>query len=1553
MLFRTQNQRKKLSENSKLVDRDRSKNQALGIFHPLIEKWFREQVGVPTDVQEKAWPTIAEEKHVLITAPTGSGKTLTSFLWALNQLVTGSWESEQTSVLYISPLKALNNDIRRNLLEPLNALRSVFEEAGEPFPDIQVKTRSGDTSQQERRQMIRRPPEILITTPESLNLLLSSKSGKTILLNLKTVILDEIHAIIGTKRGTHLITAVDRLIPLSDEFQRIALSATVRPMETVAEFIGGLRVLHQGESVTWQPRPVELIRSKITKKYDVVVEFPDEAINHGDDSLWDPLSVEFRKVVGRNRSTLFFVNSRKLSEKITGKINDNKKFPVAYAHHGSLSREIRAEVEKQLKAGNLKAIVATNSLEMGIDIGALDEVVLIQSPPSVSSAIQRVGRAGHRVGETSRGVFFPTHSQDFLEAAVLASGIMDQDIESITPVNCPLDVLAQVIVSMTGTEIWDIDQLFMRVRSSYPYRNLSRTQFDLVLNMLAGRYVDSRIRELQPRISIDRLDNTVTARKGALLVLYMSGGMIPNRGYYQLRHQESNARIGELDEEFVWEAYIGKIFHLGTQSWRIERITHNDVFVTPAKTKEMSPPFWKGEVMNRDFHFSEKIATFLEEANENLKDPRFFETLRRRNRMSENAADQLLDFLKRQRERTEVDLPHRHHILVEYTESGPGGSQGNQVVLHTFWGGRVNRPFAMALDAAWEEKYGERLEIFASNDCIAFLLPIEISAQELLSMVTAGNLETLLKKRLEGSGFFAARFRETAGIALLLTKNKMNQRMPLWMSRQKAQKLMESVLQYDDFPILLEAWRTCLQDEFDPENLKKLLSELESGVISWSYTKTGRPSPMAQNIAFDQINQYMYQLDESASEQKSSKLRDDLLQDVVFTPELRPTIDTNVIRQFVAKRQRLFPGYAPGDSRDLLDWVRERLLIPLSEWESLLEAIQRDTETDLPKLLEPIRYKLIQVCHQSSETTFIVSIELVEKVLRCFFEPSDLLVVDFASVLGKASGQSQSIDRIDIDAVLSLINRNQSIDSIHGIDEIMGKEVSVEEMSRIFNTIGEEEEEREEILSTLIGEWCRFYGPISVEFMERQLGIERSRLIAVVDDLLETRTLISGRLISGNQEELICDSENFEILLRLARLDSIPTFEPLESQYLQLFLANYQGIITPEEGIDSVFHTIEQLNGYHASASSWESEYLPARTLHYLTSWLDTIMQGGDLCWFGSEDKKISFSFRSDLDLFLEKEGADLSKLFPDEYSRYDFPTLQQMTGENASGLTKRLWEHVWNGEISNDSFITLRRAIENRFKIAETPKVPQPTYGRRGRSSGNRSRFSQWKSSVPFSGNWYPLPSIKSEENLLELEEKKRDRVRVLLERYGILFRELLKRESPALGWSSIFRTLRLMELSGELLSGCFFHGIPGPQFISHQAFRSLQRQLPENKVYWINATDPASLCGIALDAFRGTLPKRLIGNHLVFRGTELIAISESNGKRLTFNMDPDDKDVQNAFGFLRHLLERSFQPKKQITIETINGIEATKSPWLDQLRVGFDPLIDLKTVTLYKKRF
>ena len=1436
------------------------------LFHPLIRQWFDDQFDSPTDIQSRAWPVIANREHVLITAPTGSGKTLTAFLWSINRFVTGDLETGGTRILYISPLKALNNDIQRNLITPLDQLRQLFEKENTAFPSIRVQTRSGDTDAASRRKMLRHPPEILITTPESLNLLLSSKGGQGLLYGIDTVILDEIHGVADSKRGVYLMTAVERLVPYSGEFQRIALSATINPLKMVAQLIGGYE-RHVNE---FNPREVRIVRSAAKKIYQISVRYPEEAAARGDnEKIWDYLARDFYQRITRNSSTLLFVNSRALCEKLTFKINTVAGETIAYAHHGSLSREIRADVEQRLKAGSLAAIVATSTLEMGIDIGALDEVILVQSPGSISSSVQRIGRAGHAVGEVSRCTIYPTHPQDFIDAAVLSKAVLAGDIEPVVMISCPLDVLAQIIISMTGTVAWDIDELFMELRRSTPYHPLTRKQFDLVLNMLAGRYADNHIRELRPKVMIDRLENTIEARKGALLSLYRSGGVIPDRGYFQLRHEDSNARIGELDEEFVWEAHIGKVFAFGTQHWQVKKITHNDVIVGPGKAGALAPPFWKAEPLSRNFHYAQRVGQFLEQANASLDKEEFISELMDDFHLENIVADEIVSYLKRQKEHCQADLPHRHHLLVEKIASRPGKTSGHQIVLHTGWGAMVNRPFAMALEAAWQQEFGEQLEVFVSNESLVLQLPHELGVAELLQLVTAAELERLLRLRLEGSGFFGARFRENAGRALLLSKGRFNERKPLWMSRLQSQKLMDAVFKYEDFPILLETWRTCLKDEFDLVNLKLLLREIASNDIKVTEVATTTPSPFAQSVAWGQINTYMYMNDQPRSF-KTSHLKQGLLEEVVYTPGLRPALTETLVADFEQKQRRLADGYRPANEAELVEWVKERSAIPLDEWNQLLATVFYDQSILDKKLTE-------LTCGGG----FIIAKE----------------------------------DKDRIEAALTTTLDDDKAD-----------------------------------LENLLRNWLQYYGPVSLATLETRFGLHQDRILPVLNQLEEERTLIVGKLLDKDDTTTWCDSRNYEFLLRLLRKKSQIEFVPLPLASLTGFLHHWQTRLKSVDPLEQIFDTIECLRCYATNAELWESEILPARIKDYSTNNLDLLFQQGDLQWIGVGEKRFAFCFRDDEELLFTETPQTDSTLLQDVSGRHDFAGLLDSTGLTAADLARDLWQGVWRSVISNDSMNTLRKGIANKFRVPDAASLTVA-----GQRKIRRGGFNRWRGAAPFSGNWYRVRHQQSKEiGFLELEETNKERARVVLDRYGIVFRELLAKEVPALRWSPLFRSLRLMELSGEVLSGYFFEELPGPQYMTPAAFRVLQQsasqQSAPQSVFWINAMDPVSLCGLGLRESSQSLPRRVSSNHLVYCGNRLVLVSEKQGKSLTFYVPDDDPQISVYLQVLRHLLYRSFQPIRKIEIETINDMPVSQSPYLEALETTFTLLRDHKSVYIQR---
>ena len=1537
-------------------------SEILDHFHPLISSWFIERLGEPTDVQLRAWAEVMQQRHVLVTAPTGSGKTLAAFLWAINQLVTGAWPRGETRVLYISPLKALNNDVRRNLIAPLEELHDYFARAGAAFPVINVQTRSGDTPGNERRRMLRHPPEILITTPESLNILLTSRGSRSTLTGVATVILDEIHAVAGSKRGTHLITAVERLVLLSGEFQRIALSATVRPLETVADFIGGLKLTGR----EYRRRPVSMVRGERAKRFNLLVTAPQDAERGPTEDVWPALVRQFNDIIARHRSTLFFANSRRTTEKVTRLINEESGEELAYSHHGSLSREIRLAVEERLKRGELKAIVATNSLELGIDIGKLDSVVLIQTPRSISSAIQRIGRSGHGVGEVSSGLLFPTNGMDFVTAAVIARAIADGDIEELHPVEAPLDLLAQIILSMALPENWHLDDLYDFLKTSYPYRNLSRQQFDLVVGMLEGKYADSHVPELRPRATIDRLAETISTRPGLSMVIFMEGGTIPERGYFELRLKETSAKIGELDEEFVWERKIGDTFSLGAQVWQITEITHSTVQVVPARKTQQIIPFWRAEELDRDFYYSEKIASFLESCNTTVEKDGLVRDMMERHFMDLGAAQALEAYLKRQKESTGAELPHRHHLLVEQYHDPLGGNEAQQIILHTLWGNSINRPFTFALCAAWEKRYGYQLQAFYNNDGIALLFPHELDdLRQILFLVAPENIESLLRASLEGTGYFGARFRENAGRALLLSRTNFKRRMPLWLNRLRSRKLLASVLRYRDFPVLLETWRSSLQDDFDLANMKRLIEEIQDGDIKVTQIRTTVASPFAQGLIWLQTNKYVYE-DDSPDAKRTSALGQDLLKEVVFSPHLRPRIPADLIRLFEAKQQRTAPGYAPDSGRELIDWVKERLLIPHEEWLRLLDAMERDHGINRSELVAQVSERVVLLDNTDryfspiplptsplkgeepsrplplNEDEPKLSLPLEEE------EPKRPLPFKGRDRVGMGNGGATTlIGAIEMlpEIARGLSRQWRDITVIPLVDDAGLREEldrSVQKITARKNGASSDNgiDEEDSAAVRFLGKWLSYYGPVQVSWLQETLALPDAELRDSVHALEETGLVLLDRFTEESRLPEICDTANLESLLRMLRRSRKPSFEALDLAYLPLFLAAFQGVVRSGGTADDLRERLEQLLGLPLSAGVWEEEVLPARLQPYFSAWLDSLMQTSDLLWFGCGQRKLSFAFPEDLDMFLERDesaedsdAALLTRLIPDPNGHYSLPAICSVSGLPAARVTTELWRLAWRGKLSNDSFVSVRKGILNKFVRHEEEH----------RRDLRRIPASRWSRPLYSSGNWYLLPREPGSPDVLEREERNKDRVRVLLERYGILFKELLLRELPPLQWGRLFRTLRIMEMSGEILSGNFFSGIPGLQFISQEAYRLLDQGLPHDVIYWVNAADPASLCGSGLEGVREQLPARLPSTHLVYSGLRLVLISRRYGRELDIKVQPDDPQLHEYLAFFRVLLTREFNPRKRISVERINGVAAAASEYCKGLReFGFQESYD-----------
>ncbi len=852
----------------------------LSVFSPETRDWFENAFKAPTPAQTLGWPAIASGKHTLIQAPTGSGKTLAAFLYGIDRL--HHEPGQGLRLLYVSPLKALNYDIERNLRGPLAGLKS----------ELRIAVRTGDTPQRERAEMLRHPPDILITTPESLFLLLTSRAREN-LKGVRTLILDEVHAVAGTKRGAHLALSVERLQRLTDEpFQRIGLSATQRPLEEIGRFVSGAR-------------EIELVDAGTAKELDLRVVVPVEDMREpgaqdtmsegSQQSIWPSIYPEILRLVEEHRSTIVFVNNRRLAERLALRLNELAEKEIARAHHGSIAREQRVEIEELLKAGEIPCLVATSSLELGIDMGAVGLVIQVESPKSVARGLQRIGRAGHELGAVSKGRIFPKFRADLLESAVVVKRMLEGQIEeTIIPRN-PLDVLAQQIVAIAADEEISVDDLHELVRAAYPFADLSRAQLENVLDMLAGRYPSDEFAELRPRIVWDRTAGVIRGREGVRRLAVTNAGTIPDRGLFGVHLVDGGGRVGELDEEMVYEARAGQTFLLGASTWRIEEITRDRVLVSPAPGVPGVVPFWKGEGVGRPYELGEAIGRTSRELvaqSEKAATKRLVEE----HRLDERAAKNLLTFLNEQAAATGA-IPSDRTVVVERFRDEIGDWR---LCILTPFGARVHAPWALALAARLRESLGLEVQSIWSDDGIALHLPDTDAPPPTDDVVISPDeVEELVVQEVGQSALFGARFRENAARALLIPRRRPDQRTPLWQQRLKAQGLLQVARRYGSFPVILETYRECLQDVFDLPSLKRLLTGLRTRELDLVDVETASASPYSASLLFDYIATYMYEDDTPPAERRAQALSldRDLLRELLGQEELRDLLDIGALEE--------------------------------------------------------------------------------------------------------------------------------------------------------------------------------------------------------------------------------------------------------------------------------------------------------------------------------------------------------------------------------------------------------------------------------------------------------------------------------------------------------------------------------------------------------------------------------------------------------------------------------------------------------------------------------
>jgi len=1446
---------------------------ALARFSEPTRTWFAAAFAEPTPAQVGAWDAIAHGKHALVVAPTGSGKTLSAFLWSIDRLISGERPADKTKrtrVLYVSPLKALAVDVERNLRSPLVGIRNTAERLGQKVPDVTVGVRSGDTTAADRRKLVSTPPDVLITTPESLFLMLTSQARES-LRGVETVIVDEVHAVAGTKRGAHLAISLERLDALLERpAQRIGLSATVRPLEEVARFLGG-------------HAPVEIVAPPSRKEWDLKVVVPVEDMttpNQYDDtadeddersqSIWPHVEESVVDLIEAHRSTIVFANSRRLSERLTARLNEiataragaqldqhppspaevmaqsgaslGAQTVIAKAHHGSVSKDQRALIEDDLKRGRLPAVVATSSLELGIDMGAVDLVVQIESPPSVASALQRVGRAGHQVGVVSRGVLYPNPRGHHAQTAVAVQRMRTGAIESLRIPANPLDVLAQQVVATVALEAWQVDDVYDLVRRTAPFAQLPRSAYDATLDLLAGRYPSDEFAELRPRVVWDRVTGTVTARPGAQRLAVTSGGTIPDRGLFGvfLVGEGTGRRVGELDEEMVYESRVGDIFALGATSWRIEDITHDRVLVTPAPGIPGRLPFWKGDTLGRPAELGQAIGAFTRELA--ALPPRKAEAQAQEHGLDAWAAGNLVAYLHEQLEATNV-LPSDSTLLVERFRDELGDWR---LVLHSPYGTPVHAPWALAINARLRERYGIDGQAMASDDGIVIRIPdtdAEPPGGDLV-VFAADEIDDLVTSEVGGSALFASRFRECAARALLLPRRDPGRRSPLWQQRQRSAALLEVASKYPSFPIVLEAVRECLQDVYDLPALVALMKAVDRREVQVVDVATHAPSPYARSLLFGYVAQFVYEGDSPIAERRAAALSLDqgLLAELLGRAELRELLDPEVLAEVEAELQRLAP-----DRR----------------------ARGAEGVADLLRLLGPLTTDEVQA--------------------RC-------------------------ADGVDAVEALAALDRRVVQVRVAGVDCW----AAIEDVSRLRDGLGVAvppgtpeafTDPVEDPLADLVSRYARTHGPFTTDQAAARLGLGAAVVRHTLQRLAAQGRVLDGEFRPQGSGSEWCDADVLRSLRRrsLARLRK--EVEPVPPAALGRFLPAWQHVGGGLRGVEGVLSAVDQLAGAPVPASALESLVLPARVRDYEPSYLDELTAAGEVLWAGhaalpGADGWVSLHLADQAPLTLPEHmpfehspesSGELHQQVLDALApggAWFFRQLAEAVGAtDDKALSAALWELVWAGRISNDTLTPLR-ALTRGGRATHRTKAA-PARPRMASTTGGRMRVTARTGPPETAGRWALLPTLDTDPTRRAHATAER-----LLDRHGVVIRGAVVSERTPGGFAAAYKVLSAFEESGRCRRGYFVDGLGAAQFGTAGAIDRL-RTFSETDSHdkpvalCLAATDPANPYGAALpwpESPGGHRPGRKAGALVVLVGGELTIYVERGGRTLlTWSEDLD----------------------------------------------------------------
>ncbi|HEY6533029.1 MAG TPA: DEAD/DEAH box helicase, partial [Acidimicrobiales bacterium] len=1440
--------------------------------------------------QSKGWPAIASGEHTLVLAPTGSGKTLAAFLWGLDRLVSSpppEPKEQRTRLLYISPLRALAVDIEKNLRSPLAGIALAAERLGVPFHPPVVGMRTGDTPADERRRMLRNPPDLLITTPESLYLMLTSQAREN-LRGVEAVIVDEIHALAPTKRGAHLSLSLERLDAITDRpVQRIGLSATQRPLDEIARFLGG------HDAASRAPRPVTIVDAGVRKPLDIEVVVPVEDMGALGEvieepvsgpasaaaprrSIWPSLHPRLLELVQEHRSTIIFVNARRLAERLATRLNElhldgesrggenngtaaEPGRELVMAHHGSLSRERRLLIEDQLKRGELKGLVATSSLELGIDMGAVDLVIQVESPGAVSRGLQRIGRAGHQVGEPSKGKLFPKHRNDLVEAAVVVDRMKQGLIEHTRYPRNPVDVLAQQIVAMVAMDDWPVDELTALVRSSANYAELTDEVLANVLDLLAGRYPSEEFGELRPRIVWDRIDGVVRARAGAQRLAVTSGGTIVDRGLFGV-FLPDGTRVGELDEEMVYESRPGETFLLGASTWRIEDITHERVVVTPAPGQPGKMPFWRGDGPGRPLELGRALGEFVRTIRvEPVAEA--MELLQHRHDLDPLAAQNLLAYLDEQAEACGGIVPDDRTIVVERFRDEIGDWR---VCIHTPFGAQVHAPWGMALQARLSERWGVEVEMLWSDDGIVMRLPEAIDSFPVEELtIDPTEIDELVISQLPNTAMFAGRFRECAGRALLLPRRRPDKRTPLWQQRQKAADLLSVAVRYPDFPILLETTRECLNDVFDLPALREVLTDVRARRVKIVPVDTLRASPFAQSLLFGWIAVYMYEGDAPVAERRAAALALDreLLRELLGAEELRELVDPSVLADLELELQRLADGRRARDVDEVHDLLR--VLGPLSRWE-----VEARTDTGAE--------------HDSPSRVG---------------EWLDQLVRERRAIAVSVAGEERFAAAEDAARLRDALG----VALPPGLPAVFTDPVPAP-------------------LADLVTRFARTHGPFVTGQVAARYGVGVDRVVPALEVLEADGRIVRGEFRPDGIEREWCDDDVLRQLRRRSLAALRREVEPVEGDALARFLPAWQNVGSPSRGLDAVVEAIGSLQGLALPASVLETDVLPGRVADYRSADLDALCTAGELVWVGAGglgvgDGRVRLLFRDQVGLLVTPPGEEqVTEVLSDpvaaalhhhlvERGASFWPELVAAVHEagapyDDAGVLEALWSLVWAGLVTNDSMAPLRSLVASGGRRkAGSRRSTGPRANAPGRAAASRSVGRRPNLGRPSVGSLSRLgpPSAAGRWSLVAplLEprptptEAAHAAALQLLERYGVLTREAVLGEGVEGGFAAVYPVLKALEERGQVRRGYFVAGLGGAQFALPGAvdrLRAVREPDPErDDIVVLAATDPAQPFGAALPWPESNgRPARSAGALVVLIAGELVAYLERGGRSL-----------------------------------------------------------------------